>query len=762
MLISISLCNWRSHANTTLSFARGANILLGPMGAGKSSVVDALCFALYGTYPKIQRRDASIEDVGNFRHAGQTVSVEAEWENAGGERYKVRREIGKKADAWLYCGGKIVQKGPKAVTAACEDAIGIGYDLFSRAVYSEQNRLDFWLAMPPSARKSELDRLLGLDAFERARANCTTEIGRKKAAAQAMESQASDAAFASSQKRAQEAGAQKEAADADSKKAEEELALRKKAAEKAIGDFALCEGKRKAYEDGKKREAQLEGRIGALASQCEEALKIDAQGEGKKAADAAARIESLGAKAGELEAEVRIARKEEGGLLAAISQAKEAKKKAEDIEKRLAAASGGKNIAQWKELLTQAKGEADGLAKKKAENNSEEKSIAASVAAIRGATGGAGCPVCGAPLDAGHREKLAVEKAARSHELAAERKLLDAQILAVSKKSVEASNAVEEIGKLQASLESLRQPPDAGAEEMLAKVREMGAKAEAEIKELREGMQNALKGQKEAEGRLAKAKDGQKAQEAMAAAKNELAQIRAKVLAAGYSEEEWAGLAEKKAAAEKEAAACGARHASNRKILEQALRLHEGALRELAALSKARGDALQARKEMDELSAFREALVATQSEVRTLLLDEINGALSHLWPILYPYSDWKMLRVKADGADYSLQVWQGEWMGLESFASGGERAAAALSLRVALSVILTPQLGWIVLDEPTHNLDARAVAVLGQMLSDHLPKIVPQAIVITHDAALVESTPGKVFRFERDKGKQEDTVVLQE
>jgi len=110
--------------------------------------------------------------------------------------------------------------------------------------------------------------------------------------------------------------------------------------------------------------------------------------------------------------------------------------------------------------------------------------------------------------------------------------------------------------------------------------------------------------------------------------------------------------------------------------------------------------------------------------------------------------------------DYSLQVFQGEYLDLQSHASGGERACMGLCLRAALSIILTPQLGWLILDEPTHNLDSQAVQALGRALSEKMPHIISQVIVITHEPRLLESAPARVFEFSRDKEKGEDTQVF--
>ena len=117
------------------------------------------------------------------------------------------------------------------------------------------------------------------------------------------------------------------------------------------------------------------------------------------------------------------------------------------------------------------------------------------------------------------------------------------------------------------------------------------------------------------------------------------------------------------------------------------------------------------------------------------------------------------MRLVASDKDYAVEIHQGEWKSLEAHASGGERACLGLALRVVLSVLLTPSLGWLILDEPTHNLDERAVQGLGVALAERIPQIIPQVIVITHEGALVESTPGRVIRFSRDKMKGEDTQV---
>ena len=50
MITSLELTNWRTHSNTTLDFEKGTNVIIGVMGSGKSSIVNAITYALFGTF----------------------------------------------------------------------------------------------------------------------------------------------------------------------------------------------------------------------------------------------------------------------------------------------------------------------------------------------------------------------------------------------------------------------------------------------------------------------------------------------------------------------------------------------------------------------------------------------------------------------------------------------------------------------------------------------------------------------------------------
>jgi len=163
-----------------LEFSKGTNILIGQMGAGKSSVMDAISFALFGKYPALQHRHLTMQDIITNRPVQmQEAQVRLEF-NIGTDTYEVTRTISIDgvAKATLEKNGTYVQSQPQRVNEEIERILKIDYDLFVRAIYAEQNRLTYFLELSPSERKKEIDELLGLDLFANAQDSATTLVNR--------------------------------------------------------------------------------------------------------------------------------------------------------------------------------------------------------------------------------------------------------------------------------------------------------------------------------------------------------------------------------------------------------------------------------------------------------------------------------------------------------------------------------------------------------------------------------------------------------
>jgi DNA repair exonuclease SbcCD ATPase subunit len=168
----------------------------------------------------------------------------------------------------------------------------------------------------------------------------------------------------------------------------------------------------------------------------------------------------------------------------------------------------------------------------------------------------------------------------------------------------------------------------------------------------------------------------------------------------------------------------------------------------------------------EKLSLFTNCLKETQAELRETLIDATNQAMQDIWERIYPYKDYSSARIFVDEkGDYELVVLDksGNWTKVEGILSGGERSAAAICIRIAFSLVLAQNLSMLILDEPTHNLDSQAITVLSEMMKSHLPNLVEQIFVITHDKQMEKAASASLYLLERDKDNDGITIpVLKE
>ena len=69
---------------------------------------------------------------------------------------------------------------------------------------------------------------------------------------------------------------------------------------------------------------------------------------------------------------------------------------------------------------------------------------------------------------------------------------------------------------------------------------------------------------------------------------------------------------------------------------------------------------------------------------------------------------------------------------------------ASLAVRIAFARILAPGLSLLILDEPTHNLDDKAVQTLTEIIQEKISNMLDQIFIITHDERLAEAADNVV------------------
>jgi exonuclease SbcC len=158
--------------------------LTGPTGAGKSSLIDAMIFALYGRIPRLGARAvAPVITAGELR-----ARVRFDFE-VDGERYTAVRLVQRTAnggatvrEARLQLGERVLSDGAANMTKAVEDLLKLGFDDFTRTVVLPQGEFARFLNATPAERQNLLRSLLGLDLYSKVRQLATN----RQAAAEAL------------------------------------------------------------------------------------------------------------------------------------------------------------------------------------------------------------------------------------------------------------------------------------------------------------------------------------------------------------------------------------------------------------------------------------------------------------------------------------------------------------------------------------------------------------------------------------------------
>src|SRR3954451_21027976 len=155
-------------------------VLVGPTGAGKSTVVDAITFALYGSAPRWNHRTAVSFALAPTTTRGTVRLVF----DVGADRYVVARELRRSGSGAVNMrssglerladprgtGGvdedtEVIEADSK-VTGAVERLLGLAFEEFCQCVVLPQGKFAEFLGATPGARQEILLKLLGAQHYE--------------------------------------------------------------------------------------------------------------------------------------------------------------------------------------------------------------------------------------------------------------------------------------------------------------------------------------------------------------------------------------------------------------------------------------------------------------------------------------------------------------------------------------------------------------------------------------------------------------------
>jgi len=762
MISEIQLINWKAHKETKLKFAKGTNVLMGVMGAGKSSVLDAISYALFGTYPALQHKRSSAAGIIKNRPVQEQEAVVRLSFSIGEDAYEVERRISLNGatKATLLKNGVYLQSQPQRVTEEIEKALKVEYDLFSRAVYSEQNRLDYFLELRAADRKSQIDELLGLDRFSTAIENSTTLINRFKDMVSDQEAQIANLDMAKISSQRDSLKNERDALVKEKEKLDSDIG--RKAAE-----FARLEEELRKVKDMYNRKNMLSKEIAEAKSRLDflrgEIKKIEEkrlgdtaaiESEVAKATDELKKLKLEEARIRSIEADTH---KNSARAAALISQIEEKIRE----RNKLASEVGGRKVQEAEKELEEKIASAKKVEDNIATLNAQKKEIEGWIAELEKHI--TKCPVCERELTEEMKSRLLEGKRELSKKLGSMAEDYTKSLKELNKEIEEARDSlyklksdisrIESLSDLDAQLDAAKRDAERYKTDE-AKVKVDYEDNRRQIEAVNERL-NVLGSELESAKRLSSYRNDEKKIAADLEEKEkvysgiDIDEEKMEKMQALYSDMK-AEISKKRAEAE-----------AAKKYIEEKEKQIADKEEQIERLNKVYDEIKREKKIVEDVQKFKNALTETQGVLRSKLINSINSVMQEIWPEMYPYGDYNSITLEGTSSDYvlKLKTSTGAWEEVNAIASGGERSIACLAMRVAFAMVLVPNLRWIILDEPTHNIDRQGLARFAQVFNETLPRIIDQVFIITHDEFLRQAANAKVYILSRNKDEDGATVV---
>src|SRR6266550_622263 len=282
-LLRLRLVNFRQHADTELEFGPGITGIIGPNGSGKTSILEALAWALYGVQAVRGDKD-SIRRLGAKGRAGVEVDLEF---RLGAHEYRVKRGL---STAVLHQDGQVIANSLKAVTDKLERTLGMSHDEFFNTYFTGQKELAVMAALGKTERAAFLSRVLGYERLREAQERVREVRNGVAAEVRGLEAGLPDGAALAAARQAAEqrlSGARRSAKSADAARRAAEDALGR---EEPRWNEWMARRERTLSLDGERRMAEQ-----AVVSSRQEFQRLD-----KELADALAAREQLRALGAEL------------------------------------------------------------------------------------------------------------------------------------------------------------------------------------------------------------------------------------------------------------------------------------------------------------------------------------------------------------------------------------------------------------------------------------------------------------------------------
>ncbi|MHA1360067.1 MAG: AAA family ATPase [Candidatus Helarchaeota archaeon] len=157
--------NFKSYENEMVEFITGRNVIHGLNGAGKTTILLAILYALLGRVQRLGKK-VSLEEL--VQKGKNFFTIELEFEIDGINFFVERTNyLGRKEPvAKLYKDGDLVSEKQTAVTKEIIELLKIDSTTFENVIYIGQGEIPQIATQTPGDRKKTFDQFLNLDVYE--------------------------------------------------------------------------------------------------------------------------------------------------------------------------------------------------------------------------------------------------------------------------------------------------------------------------------------------------------------------------------------------------------------------------------------------------------------------------------------------------------------------------------------------------------------------------------------------------------------------
>ena len=177
MIRSIELVDFLSHSDTKLEFDSGATVFVGENGAGKSSIIDAITFSLFGEHTRKNNK-------GLIRRGANQGFAKIEF-SANGKNYQAIRKIDSKGTLTAQFAENVdgkygtIAEGERkqfgeSMTKHVEEVFAMDFEKLQIASIVQQGELNSIIKAKPKEFKELLNAIIGIDKLDTALASMRT------------------------------------------------------------------------------------------------------------------------------------------------------------------------------------------------------------------------------------------------------------------------------------------------------------------------------------------------------------------------------------------------------------------------------------------------------------------------------------------------------------------------------------------------------------------------------------------------------------